>query len=289
MAYHFFQQFKMIKDPLRLGLYEKRHPGVLQAVDAWIEEDKARIYALPQFFARLEDIRVSPSASPVWTWISETPFIHLVAEMHTDMHGVDSDFVVDDEIVDKNVPYQREEMHQADVVIPEEALLCFLTLSTDAKDKSFALPVEIEVQDGHRRYRFSEPLPKKELDLRQKHRLFFEHVFIKRSRRPSDYPMSACTCTSEWRFGDVSVLVQRREHLRVTSSSIARSVPAKLFVKVEYMNDLYPGQAETRYEVFTSEELAQYWLALFLRRNAQIHVRYCYTSRASIYCSNVCA
>ena len=275
MAYHFFQQFKMIKDPMRLGLYEKRHPAVLRAVDAWTEEETSRIYALPQFFGQVMDIRVCPSTSPTWTWISETPFTNCVAEMQADTHWADSDFVDDGEIMDKNVPYQREEMHQADVVIPEEALLCFLTLSTDAKDKSFALPVEIEVQNGRRQFRFSEPLPKRELDLRQKHRLFFEHVFIKRSRCSLDDPMSACTCTTEWTFGDVSVLVQRREHLKVTSSSVSRSVPAKLYVKVEYMSDLYPGQAETKHEVFTSEELAEYWLALFLRRNAQIHVRDC--------------
>lgn len=277
-AFHFEQQYRFIKDPAYLDIYLSCKPNVLNAVDAWLQQNKSRVYSLPQYYEMVGSVKM-PKETPPLTWISEItsleklPMFDRCGFQTLWQKGEEDCLASETDVFDPYTLPQKCTGHRAHVEITEEALLCFLQLSSDAVDTSFEIPVEIETEGDHKRYIFGDPLPKPELDLRQKQDMFFSQALTRRYGTRSRTALPCAWCMSEWKLGPTSILIKRREQLTCSSPISTRPVPVKIFTKIEYINEIYPHAANKAFEVFTSEELAKHWLALLLRRNGEVHVR----------------
>lgn len=279
LAFHLYRQLTYIKNADHLNVYLSCKPEVLIAVDGWFRQKQSKIYDMPRYYI-LDGTINGINETTQMIWISENTSLEKLPSF--DRFGYSSLWKRGEErllnseidVLEEDLPLEDIKMGSAKVIVSESVLVCFQLSGTDAKDPSFEIPVKVILTDGQKRIIFGEPLPKKELDLRQKQEIFFDRALSRRYATKSKDSISSYWITSEWRLGTTSVLVRRVDRMRASTPTSTRSVPIKIFPKFEYASQLFPNNPTLPFEEFTSEELAKYWMALFIRRKGEVHVRF---------------
>eukprot|EP00210_Caulerpa_lentillifera_P003865 g3692.t1 len=274
MAFKIYCQFRIITDPVQLKIYFHSNRNSTEAVESWINRCRDRIHQLPRFYHPIGQVPLMgyPTGGqvPPLEWIEEdtgletvpvfmkSSFLDLRSGNATPLANQSGVF---NQITDPVLPLTAE------VILPESVLLAFLKISSDAYDRSFEIPVEIKEVENHRMMVFDELLISKEMDLRQKQELFFSEALTVRfgSIQTNQSPQWSF---SKWKFGDRIIYIKKQQDLVAPNLS----TPIKIFSKLEYLSEVFAHQKDVAFEIFSSEELAKYWLTLMLYNKAEVYV-----------------